>query len=211
MLPILYGASYSVYVRIARLCLAEKVIEYEHVPVDIFSEAGTPADYRLKHPFGRIPSFDHDGFLLYETGAIARYVDEAFEGPRLQASDARQRARTNQLISIADNYVYPDLVWGVYVERVSKALRGEPADEGKLATSLVKARLCLDAVSKLQAKNEWLAGEQLTLADLWFAPMIDYFLMAPEGREMFRDYDELSTWWARISSRRSMRLTKPEG
>ena len=45
------------------------------------------------HPFGRIPAFEHDGFRLYETGAIARYVDEAFEGPALQPKDPRAATR----------------------------------------------------------------------------------------------------------------------
>jgi glutathione S-transferase len=208
MQPILYGASYSVYVRIVRLCLMEKAIQYEQVPVDIFSEAGTPADYREVHPFGRIPAFEHDGFCIYETGAVARYVDEAFPGLGLQPAELKARARANQLISIADNYAYPHLVWGVYVERVSKPLRKESTDERKLEDSIQKARLCLDAVSKLIGSNEWLAGPDLTLADLWFAPMIDYFLLAPEGRELFQAYPALSTWWNRMSARESMLSTK---
>jgi glutathione S-transferase len=82
--PVVYGADYSVYVRIVRLVLEEKGIDYELVPVDIFAADGIPAWYFEHHPFGRIPAFEHDGFRLHETGAIARYVDEAFAGPALQ-------------------------------------------------------------------------------------------------------------------------------
>ena len=177
--PCVFGADYSVYVRIARLCLVEKGIEYQSVPLDIFAEEGPPADYLARHPFGRIPAFEHGGFSLYETGAIARYIDEAFEGPKLQPSDAVRRARCNQLISIADNYAYPQLVWGIYVERVSKPGRGVPTDEEKLADAVSKARTCLTAMSGLMEDGPWLVGEQLTLADIYAAPMFDYFLMAP--------------------------------
>jgi glutathione S-transferase len=48
-----------------------------------------------RHRFGKIPAFEHAGFRLYETGAITRYVDEAFPGPRLQPDDPRDRARMN--------------------------------------------------------------------------------------------------------------------
>ncbi|SOC85826.1 glutathione S-transferase [Ensifer adhaerens] len=208
MTPILYGASYSVYVRIVRLCLHEKAVQYEQVPVDIFSDAGTPSNYWERHPFGRIPAFEHDGFSVYESGAIARYIDEAFQGIRLQPVDVRQRARINQIISIADNYVYPNLVWGVYVERVSKPLRGETTDQDKFKGSLEKSRLCLETISALMGGNDWLAGQELSLADLWLAPMIDYFLLAPEGLETLRDYAALADWWSRINSRESMLLTK---
>jgi glutathione S-transferase len=75
--PIVYGAAYSVYVRAVRLVLAEKRVAYRLVEVDIF---GAPdAAHLRRHPFGKIPAFEHDGFTLYETSAIARYVDEAFK------------------------------------------------------------------------------------------------------------------------------------
>lgn len=118
--PILYGATYGVYVRIVRLTLLEKEVLYGLVPVDVFTLGGPPKDHLERHPFGRIPAFEHAGLTIYETSAITRYIDEAFDGPALQPVDAAYRARCNQLVSIADNYAYPNLVWGIYVELVSK-------------------------------------------------------------------------------------------
>ena len=208
-LPRLFGADYSVYVRIARLCLIEKGIAYQLLPIDIFAEGGPPADYLVRHPFRRIPAFEHDGFSLYETGAISRYIDEAFDGPRLEPSTALHRARCNQLISIADNYAYPQLVWGIFVEGVFKPGRGIPTDEEKFASALAHARTCLAAMSDLMGAGPWLVGENFTLADIYAAPMFDYFLMAPEGAELIRDYENLTAWWSRIASRPSMAATKP--
>jgi glutathione S-transferase len=207
--PLLFGAQYSVYVRIARLSLAEKAIDYELVPVDIFAKEGAPPGYLDRHPFGRIPAFAHAGFSLYETGAIARYIDEAFEGAPLQPADLRERARCNQLISIADNYAYPQLVRGIYVERVSKPGRGAVADEAKIAAAIPKARVCLKAISDLMGDSPWLAGRQLTLADLYAAAMFDYFLMAPEGKDMIQPYGNLAAWWSHIAARPSMTTTSP--
>src|SRR6478672_13208469 len=99
-MPVLYGADYSVYVRIARMCLEEKGVDYRLYPVDVSSEEGPPAWYLGRQPFGRIPAFEHCDLTLYETSAIARYIDEAFEGPLLQPTGVVQRARCNQLMSI---------------------------------------------------------------------------------------------------------------
>ena len=41
------------------------------------------ASHLALHPFDRVPIFQHGDFTLYETSAIATYVDEAFEGPAL--------------------------------------------------------------------------------------------------------------------------------
>ncbi len=70
---VLYGASYSVYVRIVRIALHEKRVPYDLVPVDVFAEEGVPPAHLERHPFGRIPAFEHDGFAIYETSAITRY------------------------------------------------------------------------------------------------------------------------------------------
>lgn len=207
--PRLLGAEYSVYVRIVRLALAEKGTDYELVPVDIFAGDGPPQDYLERHPFGRIPAFEYEGFRLYETGAITRYVDDVFDGRRLQPLDPRERARCSQLMSIADNYAYPTLVWGVYVERVSKPASGAAADENAIAAALPKARTCLKAISEIMGTAPWLAGETMSLADLYAAPIFDYFLRAPEGQEMLREHETLAAWWARMSVRRSMMETRP--
>ena len=54
-----------------------------------------------------------------------------------------------------------------------------------------------------------LDGSAVTLADLHLAPMIDYFLMAPEGAAMMAGYPALSTWWRWIAERDSFRATRP--
>jgi hypothetical protein len=86
-----------------------------------------------RHPFGKIPAFEHAGFRLYEAGAITRYVNEAFPGPPLQPAEPQGRARMNQVISIADSYVYRTLVWDIYVERVSRPASGSAPNQEKIA------------------------------------------------------------------------------
>jgi glutathione S-transferase len=205
--PRLYGAGYSVYVRIVRLALAEKGVDYELVPVDVFTTSGSPPEHRGRHPFGRIPAFEHGDFALYETGAIVRYVDEAFEGPRLQPAGPRERARCNQIIGVADAYAYRSLVWDIYVERVERPAEGSSPDEARIAAALPVARTCLGAITELMGDQPWLAGPELSLADLYLAPMMAYFVKAPEGAAMLRAHGRLAHWWERIAARPSMTAT----
>lgn len=206
--PIVFGAAYSVYVRIVRLTLAEKAVPYRLVDIDVFAPDGPPRAYRDRHPFGRIPAFEHDGFRLYETGAIARYVDEAFPGPKLQPSSARERARMNQIIAVLDNYAYRTLVWDIFVERVRAPAQGNQADEARIAAALPAATTCLDALVELMADGAWLAGPNLTLADLHAAPMLIYFRMAEEGGEMLRARPVLDAWLGRVERRAGIAATR---
>ncbi|MBR0556249.1 glutathione S-transferase family protein [Ciceribacter sp. L1K23] len=207
--PRLFGADYSVYVRSARLALHEKGVDHDLISVDVFPPSGPSPEHLVRHPFGKIPVFEHDGFRLYETGAITRYIDEAFAGPALQPSDPQPRARMNQVISIADGYLYPHLVWGLYVELVSKAEGGELPDTARLERARELAPVCLKALSDIVGSKAWFAGESLSLADLHVAPMIDYLLKVPEGRDMFAEHSGLVRWWERMTTRDSFRQTLP--
>jgi glutathione S-transferase len=208
--PILYGAGYSAYVRTALLVLQEKGVDFDRVEVDIFAPGGPSADYRARQPFDRIPAFEHDGFALYETAAITRYVDEAFDGPALQPADARGRARLTQIIGILDSYAYRPLVWDIYVERVSSPTMGKSPDEAKIAAALPRARLCLDVLAGFLGDGPWLLGAEISLADLHAAPILDYFRMAPEGQALIARDARLEAWWQRLAARPSAAVLEAE-
>jgi glutathione S-transferase len=205
--PVLFGAAYSVYTRIARLALLEKGVAHAFEEVDIFDPAGPPEGYLERHPFGRIPSFTHDGFALFETAAIARYVDEAFPGPPLQPATARGRARVAQIVGILDSYGYRPMVWDIFVERVRRPQQNEQSDEAGIAAAVVNADRCLGVLEGLMAGSPWLAGDALSLADLHAAPMIAYLRAAPEGAMLMAKHLRLAVWWERIAARPSMRAT----
>ena len=202
--PILYGADYSVYVRIARMALEEKGVGYDLVPLDIFAAEGIPAWYLELHPFGRIPAFEHDGFRLFETNAITRYVDEAFDGPALQPADTRGRARMGQMTGMLDAYGYRAMVWDVAVERLEKP---EP-DETLIASGLSQAQTVLRVLTSLKAPGPWLLGDHVTLADLHAAPIIAYFLKVADGQKLLAEFPEIQAWWDRIAARQAFAMTE---
>jgi glutathione S-transferase len=207
--PLLFGAAYSVYVRIVRLALMEKGIPYRLVEVDIFADGGPPPGYAERHPFHRIPAFEHGGFRLYETGAIARYIDEAFDGPALMPASAKDRGRVNQIISIVDNYAYPAMVWGIFIECVRAPLQGRAGDGAKIADALRKSAVCLDALEAIaEPGGSALLGNGVTLADLYLAPVMRYFTMAEDGARLLHGRKRLAAWWAWMEQRSSMSATR---
>lgn len=207
--PVLYGADYSVYVRIARLALLEKGVDHELVPVDVFASGGLPEWYRELHPFERIPAFEHDGFRLFETSVIARYVDEGFDGPALQPAEPRRRAVMNQIIGLLDAYAYRAMVWDIYVETVSKPKSGKAVDQSLVDRAVPVAEKCLATLARLKADGPFLLGGQPTLADLHAAPIFAYFCKAPLAKPMLARHVELTAWWERLQERPSFAATHP--
>jgi len=99
------------------------------------------------------PSVRARGVQVYETGAITRYIDEAFAGRPLQPDSPQDRARVNQLLGILDAYAYRTLVWDIYVERVSAPKRNRPTDEARVARHCRAPRSVLPRWS-----GSWAAG-----------------------------------------------------
>ena len=203
MQPSLFGPSYSVYVRIVKIALAEKEVGYNQVEFDVFDRNDWPADWLQRHPFGQVPAFEHDGFRLYETRAITRYIDEAFDGPSLQPGNAHDIARMEQAISVLDGQGYRPMVWGIYVERAGRSRSGE-SDEAKIAAALPQAERCLAALAEILGGQPFLAGAEFSLADVQAAPIFSYFTLAAEGRELLSAQPALQDWWNSLSARSSV-------
>lgn len=208
MTLILHGYRYSVYVRIVRLVLAEKGLAYEQAEVNPFAP-DVPADYLALHPFGRVPTLVHEGFALYETGAISRYVDRAFPGPALQPADAQRLARMDQIMGVVDAYAYWPLVRQVFVHDVVRPHRGTAGDVAELKKGLEAAAKTLDALQALAEADAWLTGPDISLADFHLGAMVAYFAQSPRGAELLAARPQLAGWWRRLGARPSFAATEP--
>src|SRR5580700_10342924 len=154
--PIVYGPATSPYVWSVRLALAEKGVAHEltEVPGGAFRDE----PHISRHPFGKVPAFEHDGFALYETQAILRYVDEAFPSTPLQPIELHPFSRMNQIMGIVDAYLAPSLVGGVLFQRIVAPRLGLATDEAKVAAALPQVKLCLTEIARLAGDEEFLAG-----------------------------------------------------
>ncbi|WP_407164886.1 glutathione S-transferase family protein [Bradyrhizobium sp. ORS 111] len=197
----LYGLSGSPNARGAMLGLAEKGVDYELV--NLMPPAWKTPEHLARNPFGKVPVLDHDGFEIYETQAILRYVDEAFPGPALQPTNAREVARMNQVIGIIDCYLGPSWADGIGFERlVAPNLTGRPTDMGQVEAAMPMARSCADALEALIAAP-YLTGEVLSLADFRLMPLFDWLRLTPEGETILAGKSKLAQWFRHVSERPS--------
>ena len=207
--PIIYGPAFSTYARSVILTLEEKGVAYRLEEVNILEDAHKTPEHLARHPFAKVPAFEHDGFALYETLAIMHYVDETFDGPSLQPDDARGRARMTQATGIMNAYAYPACISACVIQRLVVPLMGGTPDEAVVAEAVPQATTSLEALEVLIDGSEFLAGGALSLADLHLAPIYDYFSQTPEGETALAGTPNLRRWWTGMSQRASVRKTKP--
>ena len=208
MATLLFGAAASPCVRAARLALEEKGVAYEFVAIDPVTLKGS--ENLARHPFGRMPSFEHDGFKLYETQAIMRYADQAFPGPALQPAEPRRAARMNQIMGIVDWYVFPMVSAAITFERlVAPRLLGRPSDEARIAAAIPHAKHCLAAIEALIDQGPYLTGASLSLADLHALPHLEYLTHTAEGRSVLEAHERLRGWVAHLTDRAAVARAMP--
>lgn len=205
--PIVFGAIYSVYTRIACMALAEKGVDYRLEEIDIFADDGPPAGYLDRHPFARIPAFEHGDVRLFETAAICRYVDEAFDGPTLTPPDLATRALMAQTIGVLDSYAYRALVWDVFVEVIAKPQEGEATDRSRVEAGMKIAAVVTQLLDRQLQHSKHLAGDGVSLADVHAWPIFDYFRQTPEGRDLIGGHDKLLAWTNAMAAREAAKAT----
>jgi glutathione S-transferase len=206
---VVYGVPGSPFVRAVQMGLEEKGVAYRVEPV---APQELKAEGHLKrHPFGRVPAFEHGDFKLYETQAILRYLDDVFPEPPFVPTDPRAAARMNQVIGINDWYFFPKASAIIVFQRiVGPVLLGTPTDEAAVTAAAPMARTCITELDRLLGSQRFFAGDQMSIADLMLAPQIDFLSTTPEGKILLEGTG-LKSWLARMNTRPSMIATqRPE-
>jgi len=208
--PTIYGPRYSTYARSILLALAEKGVACDVHEVDIFKGEHQTPEHLARHPFGKVPAFSHDGLDLYETVAVLRYVDEAFDGPKLQPADVKARARMQQVMGVVDSYAYSAFVTHLFIPRAVVPMLGGETDEAAVAAALPDVEKAVRALDTLIDGNAFFAGADLSLADLHVVPVYDYLSQTPEGQKVLAGAPNLSRWWDAMQDRPSVVQTQPQ-
>ncbi|MBX3158017.1 MAG: glutathione S-transferase family protein [Deltaproteobacteria bacterium] len=194
----LYGPPASSYVRTARLVCLEKSVPHVLEPIELGSDA-----HGERHPWHRVPVLEHGDVRLYETSAIARYVDEIGEGPSLVPARPPERAAMEQWISAINSYVYDAVVRNYVLVYVRSMLSKQPLDTDAVRAGAPKMERDLGRLDAAYAKRPWLAGEALSLADLFVAPIVATTAMFDEGRAALAGLPHLRRALEQLASRPS--------
>ncbi len=202
---IVHGIPGSPFLRAVEVGLKEKNAKYRF-------EAMQPGEHKHaaylgRHPFGRIPLFEHGTFVLYETQAILRYIDSELPEPAFVPKNNQSAARMNQIIGINDWYFFPKVAAVVVYHRViGPRLLGTAPDEAAIEGALPMAKTCITELDRLLAAQPFLAGDGLSIADLILAPQLDLFAETPEGEVLLANTG-LRRWLDRMNDRPSMQAT----
>ena len=202
----IYSIPGSPFGRTALMTLEEKAAAYAFVPV-VPGTLRSPQHLAL-HPFGRVPVLEHDGFRLYETQAILRYLERVLPRPALTPTDPRAIARMDQLMNVNDWYVFHGVSSVIGFHRVvAPRVMGAKPDEAAIAAAMPKARFVFDGLAEQLGRQPYFAGDAFTLADIMLAPQLDFMAQTPEWDTLTAAHGNLRAWLQRVQGRPSFAAT----
>jgi glutathione S-transferase len=151
----------------------------------------------------------HDGFELYESKAIATYLDLAFPGPRLIPAEPRKAALTEQWVSLVNTVMDATMVRQYLFAYVfPKTADGSP-DRALIDKVMPTVTEQLGVIDRTLAKSEFLAGDAITVADLNLLPILYYLQRFPEGAAAVNGLPHLAAYYRRAAIRPSFERTIP--
>jgi glutathione S-transferase len=196
----------SPYGRAVLATLEEKGARYRVAPL---APGGSKSEPHLsRHPFGRIPVLERDGFSLYETQAILRYLDRLLPEPALTPAKLEDAARMDQVMNICDWYLFQGVGAVIGFHRiVAPKLFGAAPDEAAIAAAMPKAHRVANELSRLLGQDAFFGGGQATLADIMIASHLDFLAQTPEWPALTAASANLVSWLDRINARASFKAT----
>ena len=167
----IYGSDLSTPANKVRFAANAIGLKYEYKRVDLRAGEHQKPEFLKLHPAGKIPVIDDDGFVLFESNAIIKYLALKNNSP-LYPKELKEQATIDQWIDFGSHHAGQAMAKVVY-NRLIAPLRNVPVDEHSLKEGLTFLDRFLPIIDQQLGKNKFLAGDRFTLADINLLTILD--------------------------------------
>jgi glutathione S-transferase len=198
------GAPQSTYTRVVRMVAHEKGAPYEFVVARPHSP-----EVKAIHPAGKIPVMRHGDTTLFESRAIAHYIDDHFDGAPLTPRSKQGDAEVEQWISYVNTVTDPLLIRRYLFAYLFPKTQDKKPDRAAIDAMQPELAREIEVLDTALGDNGHLVGNRLSLADIYVMPIIAYMKQTPEGGPLVARSKRLSAFFDQHAERESFKLTAP--
>lgn len=194
----IWGRKTSINVQKVMWTVTELGLAHERI------DAGGPFGGLDTEAFGKlnpnrlVPVIDDDGFVLWESNAIVRYLAAVYGREKLAASDERQRALADQWMEWANAMLYPDIIATCFLGLVRT-----PAQDRNVAAIEKAAKRAGERLAILDAQlagRSYILGDQLTAADIGCGSLMYRYFTLDIARPQLGNVE---AWYQRLTERKA--------
>jgi glutathione S-transferase len=202
--PEIIGSARSTYTRVVRMVCEEKGIEY------VLTERPLGAPELLPiHPLGKMPVLRHGDVELFESKAIATWLDRSFPAPHVFPTDPHRAALTEQWVSLVNSVMDRTLIRTYIFAYIVPRISGREPDRAAIEAVMPAVRQQLGILDRAVEKTGYLAGDRFTFADINLMPILHRVGQFPEGAEALATARHLAAYYDRHAARPSFVRTMP--
>jgi glutathione S-transferase len=194
----IWGRVNSVNVKKAMWCVAELGLPHERIDAGMQFGVNNTPEYRRMNPTGLVPTIDEDGFTLWESHTIVRYLCAKHSMGKLCPADLRARADAERWMDWAFTFqnAMRNVFWGLIrtppEKRDLKAIEEGTKKSHELAAMLDKAL----------ADKAYVAGASFTMGDIPIGCEVQRWMRVPIERPSLPN---LQAWYERLGQRAPFR------
>lgn len=198
---VIWGRDNSVNVQKVLWCCEELAIEYKRLDAGMnFGVVNTP-EYRALNPNGLVPTLDEDGFVLWESNTIVRYLAATHARGGLWPDDPRARAHAEQWMDWQNSTYWPamrPLFMGL--------VRTEPAkrDPQALETHRLAVLKLMEILDAHLQSHAYMGGDAFTMGDIPVGCGVWRWMGMPIQRPALPN---LQRWFDALAQRPAFRKT----
>lgn len=207
MVLTLYGNPQSTCTKRVAVVLHEKQVPFKFVAIDFAKGEHKSPAFLEKQPFGQVPYLDDDGHILYESRAIARYIAEKYadQGTPLIPTDLKAKSLFEQAAS-SEQSNFDFFASQAAYENLFKPYRGLTPNKERFDELIAGFEPKLDVYDKILSKQKYVAGDEITLADLFHIP---YAVLLPvAGSNAIEARPNVARWLKDLTDRPSWQAIK---
>jgi len=199
----LYGHSWSNAARRVQMLCEELGIPYTYETVDLMGGKQYTPEFQKLNPNSKVPAIDDDGFMLWESQAIMRYLADKHKAHAWYPTDPKARARVEQWLDWNQTRLGTEAGKIMFNTHFAGDKRNDQAIEDAKKW-LEKIFPVMDAELK---NRSYLSGDQPTLADLAAASNLAYLEMCQYD---LKPYSAITRWYDAMKKRPSFAKTAPQ-
>ena len=190
----IWGRVNSVNVKKAMWCVAELGLAHERIDAGMQHGVVNTPEYRKINPTGLVPTIDDDGFTLWESHTIVRYLCAKHSAGKLWPADLKARADAERWMDWAFTFqnAMRNVIWGL-IRTPPEKRDAKAIDEGKTKTFAL-----LPILEQTLARQPYVAGRDFTMGDIPIGCEVQRYMRVPIERPAF---PAVQAWFERLCQR----------
>jgi glutathione S-transferase len=182
----------------------EKGIQYTLTETAIFA----PELFGV-HPLGKMPALRHGDVCLFESKAIATYLDRVFEGPEMFPSEPLPASLAEQWVSFVNTAVDRTFIRTYLYEYLAARRDRRKPDRNVIDSVLPDLHQQITILDTAVKNTGFLVTDRFTFADINLMPILHRVAQAPEGKDALAQAVHLSKYYEHHAQRDSFQRTRP--